>query len=213
MLDEALGRLFRLSPRALTDAELLCIVLDEPDAGALLSGTSLKLLAQRSPDEWLEDPHHDASSAAKVLAAIELGRRSVLAPAPRQRLRTPQAIADFMRPRLANLRREELHVLCLSTSSHLLRHARVAEGSATECHVDPREVFAPAIACRAAAVVLVHNHPSGDPQPSASDLALTRQLAEAGRTLCIRLVDHLVLADGGGFVSIASHALPTLPAP
>jgi DNA repair protein RadC len=118
-----------------------------------------------------------------------------------------------MRPRLANLRREELHVLCLSTSSHLLRHARVAEGSATECHVDPREVFAPAIACRAAAVVLVHNHPSGDPQPSASDLALTRQLAEAGRTLCIRLVDHVVLADGGGFVSIASHALPTLPAP
>src|SRR5437868_89227 len=115
MLDEALDRLFRLSPRALTDAELICIILDHAEASALLEDTSLKSLAQRAPDDWLEEPRCDAPSAARLLAAFELGRRSILAPAPRERLRTPQAIADFMRPRLANLRREELHVLCLST--------------------------------------------------------------------------------------------------
>jgi DNA repair protein RadC len=208
MLDEAQDRLFRLSARALTDAELLCVLLDDPHAGDLLSRTDIKALAQRAADDWLEDTQWGAGIGLRLLAAFELGRRVVLLPAPRQRLRTPQAIADYMRPHLANLRREEMHVLCLSSSSYLLRHTRVAEGSATECHVDPREVFAPAILSRAAAVVLVHNHPSGDPQPSASDLALTRQLTEAGRALCIRVIDHVVVADGGMFSSIAAGALP-----
>ena len=95
-----------------------------------------------------------------------------------------------------------------ATRSRRTLGLRVAEGSVTECHVDPREVFAPAILSRAAAVVLVHNHPSGDPQPSASDLALTRQLTEAGRALCIRVIDHVIVADGGLFSSIAQGALP-----
>jgi DNA repair protein RadC len=208
MLEEAQDRLFRLSARALTDAELLCVLLDDPHAGELLEKTNIKALAQRAGDDWLEDTQWGAGIGLRLLAAFELGRRVVLLPAPRQRLRTPQAVADFMRPHLCNLRREEMHVLCLSSSSHLLRHARVAEGSATECHVDPREVFAPAIAARAAAVVLVHNHPSGDPQPSAADLALTRQLTEAGRALCIRVIDHIVIADGGAFSSIAAGGQP-----
>jgi DNA repair protein RadC len=208
MLEEAQDRLFRLSARALTDQELLCVMLDDPHAADLLQHTDIKALAQRAADDWLEDTQWGAGVGLRLLAAFELGRRVVLLPAPKQRLRTPQAIADYMRPHLSNLRREEVHVLCLSTSSHLLRHVRVAEGSVTECHVDPREVFAPAILSRAAAVVLVHNHPSGDPQPSASDLALTRQLTEAGRALCIRVIDHVIVADGGLFTSIAQGVQP-----
>jgi DNA repair protein RadC len=99
-----------------------------------------------------------------------------------------------------------VHVLCLNSRNVLLRQVRVAEGSVDQCHVDPREALAPAIACRATGIVLVHNHPSGDPEPSVNDVALTRQLREAGRLLCIRLLDHLVIGDRG-YVSMLSRGL------
>jgi DNA repair protein RadC len=87
-----------------------------------------------------------------------------------------------------------------------MRHARVAVGSVDQCHVDPREALAPAVACRASALVLLHNHPSGDPEPSVQDVALTRQLGEGARLLCIRLVDHLVLSSSG-YVSMLARGL------
>ena len=68
-------------------------------------------------------------------------------------------------------------------------------GSVDQCHVDPREALAPAIACRATGIVLLHNHPSGDPEPSVQDVALTRQLKEGARLLCLRLLDHLVIGE------------------
>ncbi len=196
-----------MSARALSDAELLSLVLQRDDVAALLGVGGLKALAQSDPDVWVEDPRLDVESAVRLLAAFELGRRAVEKPAPRDVLRTPASIADFMRPLLANLRREEMHVLCMSTSNHLLRHARVAVGTATWCSVDPREVFAPAITCRAAGIVLVHNHPSGDSQPSTHDVALTRQLVRAGEALSIRVLDHLVLAEGGTFTSMLTVGL------
>jgi DNA repair protein RadC len=87
-----------------------------------------------------------------------------------------------------------------------VREACVAKGSTSHCQVDPREVFAPAVAARASAVVLVHNHPSGDPEPSQLDVTLTLQLRDAGRALCIRVLDHLVLGDRG-YVSLAQRGL------
>ena len=82
----------------------------------------------------------------------------------------------------------------------------VAEGSAYRCMVDLREVFAPAVAHRASAVILAHNHPSGDPTPSEPDLALTRQVIEAGRALCIQVMDHLVVG-AGHYISMMQHGL------
>ena len=97
-------------------------------------------------------------------------------------------------------------MLCLSSRNVLLRHVRVAEGSVDQCHVDPREALAPAIACRATGIVLVHNHPSGDPEPSVQDVALTRQLREGARLLCLRLLDHLVVGESG-YVSMLARGL------
>jgi DNA repair protein RadC len=88
------------------------------------------------------------------------------------------------------------HVLCFNARNVLLLDARVAEGTINACLVDPREVFAAAITARATAIVLAHNHPSGDPEPSAQDLSLTRQLFEAGRLLGIKVLDHVVVGDG-----------------
>jgi DNA repair protein RadC len=94
------------------------------------------------------------------------------------------------------LKREQFHVLAFNCRNVLVHEATVAHGTVSACPVDPREVFGPAITHRASAVVLAHNHPSGDPEPSAEDLALTRQLVEAGRLLHVRVLDHLIIGDG-----------------
>jgi DNA repair protein RadC len=97
---------------------------------------------------------------------------------------------------MAGLRKEEFHVLCFNARNVLLRDACVAEGSSDACPVDPREVFSAALASRASAIVLAHNHPSGDPTPSEADIALTRQLVEGSHLLAIKLLDHIVVGDG-----------------
>jgi DNA repair protein RadC len=187
-----LERIFRLSARALSDDELLELLLDT----AALAQEDLFTLSRTPAEDWLDDPRLSAPQSARLLAALELGRRSMLPRAARApRLRTPSDTFNLMRPHLKGLAHEEMHVLCLGPTNLLLRHRCVSRGSATHCFVDPREVFAPALLSRAAAIVLVHNHPSGDPQPSTHDVALTQQLQRAAKSLSIRLVDHLVIGD------------------
>ncbi|MBK7860986.1 MAG: DNA repair protein RadC [Archangiaceae bacterium] len=191
-MNPTLERLFRLSARALSDSELLAVLLDT-DA---LADEDLRAVQRTPVEDWLDDPRLSPHQSARLLVALELGRRSLQQPERKPpRLRTPADTHAFIRPHLLHLAHEEMHVLCLGPSNLLLRHRCVARGSATHCVVDPRDVFAPALAARATALVLVHNHPSGDPTPSSHDVALTRQLREAGRALCIRLADHLVVGD------------------
>ena len=125
-------------------------------------------------------------------------------------LPTASAVWNWVRPSLAGLRRETFRVLCVDARSRLLREVIACEGSVDSCHVDPREVFAPAICCRASAVVLVHNHPSGDPEPSLQDVQLTQQLRAAGELLCIRVIDHVVVTETG-FVSMMQRRMFDLP--
>ena len=99
-------------------------------------------------------------------------------------------------PRLSHLTHEVFHVMCLDTKHRLLRDARVVEGGLTTCSVLPREVFAPALREGAAAVIFVHNHPSGDPTPSNDDLALTARLKQAGSVLGIKPLDHVIVGEG-----------------
>src|SRR5205085_328542 len=96
-----------------------------------------------------------------------------------------------------HLAHEELWVLSLNSRNVLLRADRAATGSVTSCAVDPRDVFSPALLSKASAIVVSHNHPSGDPTPSFADLELTRQLVKAGSALCIKLLDHVIVGDGG----------------
>lgn len=207
-MNPTLERLFRLSARALSDAELLSVLLDSE----ALAHEDLRTLARTPVEDWLDDARISPHQSARLLAALELARRTLQAPQQKApRLRSPSDTFSFIRPHLLNLAHEEMHVLCLGPSSVLLRHRCVARGSATHCEVDPREVFAPALATRAAAILLVHNHPSGDPQPSAHDVALTRQLRDAGRSLCIRLADHLVIGDGTWCSMLAEGLLEAAP--
>jgi len=203
--ESARTRLQRLGAMALTDEELVTLVAGAKEPSALLGG-GLKGLCIEPPENLLEHPALPDGGAHRLLAALELGRRAALTEESRPRLGSPQTIYDYARRHMLGLRREEFHVLCFSSRNVLLKHARVAEGSIDQCHIDPREALGPAIACRASGIVLLHNHPSGDPEPSVLDVSLTRQLRDGARLLCIKLLDHLVVGDRG-FVSMLARGL------
>jgi DNA repair protein RadC len=137
------------------------------------------------------------AKASTILAAIELGRRvALMEPLQRLTVKAPEDVAALLLPRFRYEAREHFLAVLLSTKNHILKTAVISIGSLNASIVHPRELFCEAINCRAASVILAHNHPSGDPTPSPEDVALTRKLVEAGNLLDIPVLDHLILGDG-----------------
>ena len=135
--------------------------------------------------------------AACLLAAVELGRRMATAwPATGWRIRTPADLADRLMPAMGHLEREELRSVLVNTKNAVTGMVTIYTGNLSGSSVRVGEVFRDAVRRQAAALVVVHNHPSGDPSPSAEDLRITREMAEAGRLLDIELLDHLVIGHG-----------------
>ena len=136
------------------------------------------------------------AQASRVIAAVELGRRTLTLPArAREPLHSPEAIAAFLLPRFGAHAAERFGVLLLDSRHRYIRAHIVSEGAMDAAVAVPRDVFREATIAGAAAVVLFHNHPSGDPTPSRADIAMTRRLIEAGEIVGIDVVDHIVLAD------------------
>jgi DNA repair protein RadC len=215
--DRPRERLLALGPSALTTAELLAILLgtgragvSAPDlAAALLAGggPSVAHLARRTAAELAAVPGVGHAKAARVAAALELGRRLQEEGRPdRTRIRSPADVYRWFAPRLADLAAEEFHVLALDSQSGILRDLLVTRGILNSSLVHPREVFRGAIAEAAAGIIVVHNHPSGDPAPSADDRAVTRQLVEAGKVLDLPVYDH-VIVGARGYLSFAEAGL------
>ena len=143
-----------------------------------------------------------AVRAARLAAAFALGRRVQAASRPvRPSLRSADRVHELLGPDLRGLTQETFHVLLLDGKHRLLRRQRVSEGTLTSSLVHPREVFGPALRDGACALIVAHNHPSGDAEPSAEDLAVTRRLIETGRLLGVPLLDHVVITDES-YVSI-----------
>lgn len=215
--DRPRERLWSLGTSALTGVELLAILLGTGRAGhdaidlarSLLDplGGSLRRLAARPAAELLRAPGVGPAKGARLLAALELGQRlarETRPPAPR--IRTPEDVLRCVGQGLRDLPVEEFHVLALDSQSRVLRDVTVTRGLLDSSLVHPREVFRTAIAEAAAGVILVHNHPSGDPTPSAEDRSVTRQLVAAGQVLDLPVYDHVIVA-GDRFTSFASAGL------
>jgi DNA repair protein RadC len=210
-------RLWTLGAAALTSAELLALVLGTGGggqsvlevAGRMLEPGegSLRRLAARPPAELVRLAGVGPTKAARLVAAFELAARLAReGRAALPRIRDPEDVVRLFRPRLRDLTVEEFHLLALDSQSQVLRDVLVTRGLLNSSLVHPREVFRPAIAEAAAGIIVVHNHPSGDPTPSAEDRAVTRQLVAAGQLLDLPLYDHVILA-GDRFVSFATEGL------
>lgn len=207
----------------MSDAELVAILLRtgsrEHDAVAFaqrlivekggILGINRLSVSQLMLDSWL-----GLAKAATLKAAFELGRRAILADGTeRDQVRSSQDVASLFAARLRGLDQEELHVVLLSTKNHILKTCKVYEGNVSTSIVRPGEVFKEAIRENAAAIIVAHNHPSGDPTPSADDVRVTRDLVAAGRLLDIDVIDHLVIGDPKkGYVSLRERHLGFDPA-
>ncbi|MFN8511997.1 MAG: DNA repair protein RadC [Chloroflexia bacterium] len=135
--------------------------------------------------------------AAKLLACVELARRLALEkPDERMRIQSPEDIAAILSSEMAALDQEELRVVLLNTKNEVLRVVTVYRGSVNAAQIRVAEVFKEAVRQNAPSLVVAHNHPSGDPTPSADDVAVTRELVKAGQLLDIEVLDHLVIGDG-----------------
>lgn len=191
---------------SLADADLLATATGLPAseaADAVRRAHGLKPLLQQTVTE-LEVNGFDPEVAAQFTAMAELARRIGRAGDTRPVLATPEAIYGFLKPELLGKSREEFWVIAFNSRNAVLRAERVAQGTASACPVDPKDVFGVAIAAKAAAIVVAHNHPSGDPTPSAADLVLTRQLVRGAELLCVRVLDHIIVGDDR-FASMAQR--------
>ena len=215
--DRPRERLWALGASALTTAELLAILIGTGGRGqdvlALAAGLlersegSLRRLAQRPIAELLRSPGIGPTKAGRLLAAFELGSRTAREERPPlQRIREPEDVIRLFGTRLRDLQVEEFHLLALDSQSQVLREVLITRGLLNSSLVHPREVFRAAIAEAAAGIIVVHNHPSGDPTPSAEDRAATRQLVSAGQLLDVPVYDHVIIA-GDRFVSFAATGL------
>jgi DNA repair protein RadC len=203
--DRPREKLQRHGAAALGDNELLAIVLGHggPHASALDLANAV-LDAAGGVHGLLRVRHDDVkrvsgmgeARAAQVLAAVELGRRTLTrGPADRIQFTTPRAAAEFLLPQYGNRPVEQFGVVLLDTKYRVLRTVVLSVGTLDASIVHPRDVFREAALAGAAAIVLFHNHPSGDPAPSDDDTALTARLVAAGVLMGISVIDHVILAD------------------
>lgn len=215
--DRPREKLERLGCAALGDNELLALVLGSGsrDGNALALANrmlehagGLHGLTRVGPGDLRHVAGIGRARAAQVLAAVELGRRTLVrGAADRPRLNTPRQVASYLLPEYGSRAVEQFGIVMLDTKHRVIRIKIVSMGSLDTTVVHPREVFREAAAASAAAIVLFHNHPSGDPTPSPDDLVLTTRMVHAGDIMGIEVVDHLILADQRYFSLVESGRL------
>jgi DNA repair protein RadC len=207
-------RLMKLGADALSEAQLLAIVLATGDASSGQSALdlarnllhtfgSLRGIEAASVSELCRAKGVGPAKATSLKAALELGKRLSGEPSQRKvKITSPSDIVAQYQPHLQHLRKEIFKAILLDTKHQILKDVTISEGSLSASLVHPREAFLPAIRESAAAIIFLHNHPSGDPTPSPEDKELTHRLAEVGLLIGIRVLDHVIIGTGTpGYVS------------
>lgn len=213
-------RLMKFGADALSEAQLLAIVLATGDSSSGQSALDLAMSLVRifgglrsldaaSITELCQTKGIGAAKATTIKAALELGKRlSSELPERRFKVTAPADIFNHFRPRLQYLRKEVFKAILLDTKHQVLKDVTVSEGSLTASLVHPREAFLPAIKESAAAIIFLHNHPSGDPSPSPEDKELTQRLVEVGHLVGISVLDHIIIGTGSpGYMSFRDAGL------
>ena len=198
----------KLGADTLSEAQLLAIMLATGEASSGQSALDLAMHLVRTFDglraldaasiaELCQIKGIGPAKATTIKAALELGKRLLGEPVQRHlKVTSPQDLVNYFQPRLQHLRKEVFKAVLLNTKHQMLKDVTVSEGGLSASLVHPREAFLPAIKESAAAVIFLHNHPSGDPTPSAEDKELTLRLAEVGQLVGISVLDHIIIGSG-----------------
>jgi DNA repair protein RadC len=199
-------RLIKLGSEALSAQEILTLILGRGIKGESVMATSQKLLsrfgnlkgiANASVEELMQISGIGPAKAAQIKAALELSKRleADVGEKPQPVLKSPEDVAAVVKSKLKGKKKEHFWVICLDTRNRLINCKPVSVGSLDTSIVHPREVFKEAVSSSAASVIFVHNHPSGDPEPSKEDVELTKRLAKAGEIIGIDVLDHIIVCD------------------
>jgi DNA repair protein RadC len=199
-------RLLRLGSEALSAQEILALILGRGVKNESVMVTSQKLLsrfgnlkgvANASMEELTQTKGIGPAKAAQIKAAFELSKRLEIDvdEKPKAVLKSPEDVAAAVSRQLKGKKKEHFLVICLDTRNRLINCRPVSVGSLDTSIVHPREVFKEAVSSSAASVIFVHNHPSGDPEPSKEDIELTKRLAKAGEIVGIDVLDHVIVCD------------------
>ena len=210
-------------PETLIDAEIISVIMDVPTTTAekvLELGADLKALGSISEAKLLSIKGVTQKKASQLISAIEFAKRLARSHGERPKITSPSDVADLLMSKMRYLQKEILCVLCLDTKGgvtttgksgqdestlneltwgkafRVKSEATVFEGTLNACVFHPREIFRFAIEASANSIILCHNHPSGDPQPSQEDIRATKQLIEAGNQIGIKVLDHVIIGDG-----------------
>jgi DNA repair protein RadC len=201
----------------LSDAELLAILINSGttklsavEVGQRVlqqAGNDLNALAQLSVKDLCKSPGIGEARAITIVAALELGRRRKATPkAPRTVIGSSADSYEVLKPHLLDVPYEEFWLLLLNRANHVMRVEKVSQGGVAGTVADPKIIFKAALDHLASAVILAHNHPSGNRRPSQADIALTRKLREAGVLLDLPILDHLIFTDDG-YYSFADEGM------
>jgi DNA repair protein RadC len=209
-------RLHNDGPGKLSEAELLAVLLRTGNssmsavdlAAYLLTKVGgLKKLAESSAEDLIEFKGIGPAKVAQIKAAFELGRRlSSKEPELKQVIKSPLDVYNLLKDRTRYYDREHFMAVFLNTKNHVITVETVSIGSLNSSVVHPRELFKNSIRRSAAALILAHNHPSGDPAPSTEDIDVTQRLAEAGNIIGIQVLDHIIIGEKG-FVSLKEQGI------
>jgi DNA repair protein RadC len=210
-------RLVKVGPENLSEVELLAIIISRGTKGIPVRDIAQQLIsklgsvagvAQATYAELLQVPGIGPAKACQILAAFELARRADDSVSMRERvdMADAAAAAKLVRQEVTEWAKESFWTLWLDARNRMIGREKVSVGCLDTTLAHPREVFNKAIRASAAAIIVVHNHPTGEPTPSDDDVRLTRRLAEAGKIIGIRLLDHIIIAKSGHY-SFRAHSL------
>ncbi|HII00477.1 TPA: JAB domain-containing protein [Methanosarcinaceae archaeon] len=198
-------RLVRNGPESLSNAELLAIILGTGSreenvvsmSSRILSEYSIKQLSLANIKRLMQIHGIGEAKASQISAVFELARRlETFVEEPKRKVRSPKDVYTLMYPKMREQKKEKFITLYLDTKNQILKEETVSIGSLNASIVHPREVFKSALLESSASVIMIHNHPSGDPSPSREDILVTEKLVEGGKLLGIDVLDHIIIGDG-----------------